>query len=186
MSTGLNILVLVKYVPDSQTEPEFVGDSRTVDRSNGILSELDEYALEAALQLVADRNEKTDRITVATMGPAAAAGALKKALQMGARDAVLISDGSLAGTDATGTSKVLSATISHLGRGDIILAGMASTDGSTSIVPAQLAERLELPQITFASSLELSPVFEITDFGIVGDLLDVIPQAVAELERQRP
>jgi electron transfer flavoprotein beta subunit len=154
--TGLNILVLVKYVPDSHSEPGFLKDPRTVDRSDGILSELDEYALEAALQLIEARKEKADRITVLTMGPAAAAGALKKALQMGAHEGVLICDDSLAGSDATSTTRVLATAIRGRGAPDIILTGMASTDGGTSVVPAQLAERLELPQISFASSLELS------------------------------
>jgi electron transfer flavoprotein beta subunit len=165
----LNILVLVKYVPDSQSEPGFLEDSRTVDRSDGILSELDEYALEAALQLIEARKEKADRITVLTMGPAAAAGALKKALQMGAHEGVLISDESLAGSDATGTSKVLAEAIRGRGIPDVILTGMASTDGGTSVVPAQLAERLGLPQISFASSLQLSNGATVLEASCDGD-----------------
>lgn len=157
MGMGLNIVVLVKYVPDSQSELRFLEQSPAVDRSDGILSELDEYAVEAALRLIEARREKSDRITVVTMGPAGAAGALKKALQLGAHEAVLVSDDAFVESDASSTSKVLAAAITAVGGADIVLTGMASTDGGTSLVPAQVAERLALPQITFASALELSP-----------------------------
>lgn len=151
----LNIVVLVKYVPDMGREPGLNADSHSVDRSEGILSELDEHALEAAMQLVEARALEGDRVTAITMGPAAAIAALKKTLQMGAHEGVLITDDALVGSDAGGTSLALSAAIGHLGGADIILTGMASTDAGTSLVPAQLAERLGLPQITFASAIEL-------------------------------
>ena len=67
-----------------------------------------------------------------------------------------LTDDALAGSDAAATSLALAAAIRHLGAGapvDLVLTGMASTDGETSLVPAQLAERLGLPQVTFASSL---------------------------------
>ncbi len=92
------------------------------------------------------------------MGPAGAVNAVKKSLQIGATEGVHLSDDALAGSDAAATSLALAAAIRHLGADtpvDLILTGMASTDGETSLVPAQLAERLGLPQVTFASSLEL-------------------------------
>jgi electron transfer flavoprotein beta subunit len=92
------------------------------------------------------------------MGPAGAVNAVKKSLQIGATEGVHLSDDALAGSDAAATSLALAAAIRHLGAdapADLILTGMASTDGETSLVPAQLAERLDLPQVTFASSLEL-------------------------------
>jgi len=155
--TALNIVVLVKYVPDAQFDRHLVGDPATVDRSESILSELDEYAIESALQLAEERGgpKAGNRVIALTMGPAAAATAVKKALQIGATEGLHVNDDALAGSDATGTSLVLAAAIRSLGDVDLVLTGMASTDGETSLVPAQLAERLGLPQLTFAASLEL-------------------------------
>lgn len=153
---ALNIAVLVKHVPDTQFDRHFTEDHNTTDRSESILSELDEYALEAALQLVERLGGDGHRVTAVTMGPPAAVNAVKKALQIGAHEGIHLSDEALAGSDASGTSRALAAVVRHLGNVDLVLTGMASTDGETSLVPAQLAELLELPQVTFASSLELN------------------------------
>ncbi|GAA1129816.1 electron transfer flavoprotein subunit beta/FixA family protein [Arthrobacter flavus] len=156
---GLDIVVLVKHVPDAQFDRHIRGEDRTTDRNESILSELDEYALEAALQLVESHGGEAagHRITAVTMGPPAAVSAVKKALQIGAHAGVHLCDDALAGSDAAGTSRALAAVVDHLGSVDLVITGMASTDGETSLVPAQLAERLALPQVTFASSLELQP-----------------------------
>jgi electron transfer flavoprotein beta subunit len=90
------------------------------------------------------------------MGTPDAANALKKALQIGASSGVHVVDDALAASDAWATSLVLAAAVRSIGDVDLVLTGMASTDGETSIVPAQLAERLGLPQLTFASSLEVT------------------------------
>ena len=156
-NTALNIAVLVKHVPDAQFDRHLSGEHNTTDRSESILSELDEYALEAALQLVEGQGGDSagHRVTAVTMGPPTAVNAVKKALQIGAHEGVHLSDEALAGSDASGTSRALAAVVRQLGTVDLVLTGMASTDGETSLVPAQLAELLELPQVTFASSLEL-------------------------------
>ncbi|MEG9248844.1 electron transfer flavoprotein subunit beta/FixA family protein [Arthrobacter sp. Soc17.1.1.1] len=156
---GLRIAVLVKHVPDAQFDRHIGGDDLTTVRTESILSELDEYALEAALQLVEAHGGPSagHRITAITMGPAAAVAAVKKSLQIGADDGVHLTDEALNGSDASATSKALAALLRHTGPFDLVLTGMASTDGETSLVPAQLAERLELPQVTFAASLELVP-----------------------------
>jgi electron transfer flavoprotein beta subunit len=147
----VNIAVCVKHVPDAQSERTFEAD-HTTDRDavDGLLSELDEYAVEEALKLV---EAGEGEVTVVTMGPAQAADALKKALQMGAHKAVHVQDDALAGSDAVATSLVLAEAIRKLGEIDLVLTGLASTDGSMSVVPAMLAERLGLPQVTFASEL---------------------------------
>ncbi|MHA7192069.1 electron transfer flavoprotein subunit beta/FixA family protein [Arthrobacter sp. MDT2-16] len=156
---GLRIAVLVKHVPDAQFDRHIGGDDLTTVRAESILSELDEYALEAALQLVEAHGGAAagHRVTAITMGPAAAVNAVKKSLQIGADDGVHLTDEALNGSDASATSKALAALLQHLGPFDLILTGMASTDGETSLVPAQLAERLTLPQVTFAASLDLAP-----------------------------
>jgi electron transfer flavoprotein beta subunit len=153
----LKIVVLIKHVPDAQFDRHLTGPAHTVDRSESILSELDEYALEAALQLIEARGGEAagHRVIALTMGPAAAVNAVKKSLQIGASEGVHVTDDALAGSDAAGTSLVLAAAVRQLGDVDLILTGMASTDAETSLVPAQLAERLSLPQLTFAASLEI-------------------------------
>ncbi|ALE07918.1 electron transfer flavoprotein subunit beta [Arthrobacter sp. ERGS1:01] len=153
----MNIVVLVKYVPDTQFDRHLTGENHRIDRDESILSELDEYALEAALALTDARGgaKGGNTVTALTIGPASAAAAVKKSLQIGATDGLHISDEALAGSDASATSLALAAAIKTLGPVDLVITGMASTDGETSIVPAQLAARLGLAQITFASSLEV-------------------------------
>ena len=147
----MKIVVCVKYVPDAQGDRRFADDG-TVDRAgtDGILSELDEYAVEEALKLAEADGDST--VTALTVGPDGATDALRKALQMGATDAVHVTDDALHGTDALGTSLVLAKALAKLGP-DLVLTGMASTDGGMSVVPAMVAERLGLPQVTFAGSL---------------------------------
>jgi len=148
----VNIVVCVKYVPDAQSDRSFKADN-TTDREavDGLLSELDEYAVEAALAL----NEAGDggEVTVLTMGPEDAADAIKKGLQMGADKGVHVLDDAIAGSDAVASSLVLAEAIKKLGEIDLVITGLASTDAAMSVVPAMLAERLGLPQVTFASEL---------------------------------
>jgi electron transfer flavoprotein beta subunit len=150
----MNIVVCVKYVPDAQADRRFTAADNTTDRAgvDGLLSELDEYAVEEALKLAEAADD--GKVTVLTVGPAEATDALRKALQMGAHEAVHVLDDAIHGSDAIATSKVLAAAIGKL-EYDIVLTGMASTDGTMSVVPAMLAERLSLPQVTFASELTI-------------------------------
>ncbi|MFB9732509.1 electron transfer flavoprotein subunit beta/FixA family protein [Ornithinimicrobium kibberense] len=150
----MNIVVCVKYVPDAQGDRGFEED-RTTDRESvdGLLSELDEYAVEEALKIV---EAGEGEVTVLTMGPDDAVAAVKKSLQMGAHRGVHVLDEALAGSDSVATSLVLAEAVRKLGQEspvDLVLTGLASTDGVMSVVPAMLAERLGLPQVTFASEL---------------------------------
>jgi electron transfer flavoprotein beta subunit len=149
----MKIVVCVKYVPDAQGDRRFAADN-TVDRAgtDGILSELDEYAVEEALKLAESGDDTT--VTVLTVGPDGATDALRKALQMGATDGVHVLDDALHGSDALSTSLVLAKALQKLSP-DLVLTGMASTDGGMSVVPAMVAERLGLPQVTFAGSLTI-------------------------------
>ena len=152
----MKIVVCVKYVPDASADQKFESDL-TVDRAAvpGLLSELDEYAVEQSLQ-IKEKSENPDDVEVVALsiGPAEAADAVRKALQMGADSGVLVSDDTIAGSDALATSKVLAAAISKVGDADLVVCGMASTDGGMSVVPAMLAERLDLPQVTLGSVVE--------------------------------
>ena len=151
----MNIVVCVKYVPDAQADRAFEESDQTTDRVgvDGRLSELDEYAVEEALKIV-EAGEGS--VTVLTMGPEGAADAVKKSLQMGAHAGVHVCDDAIAGSDSAATSLVLAKAIEKIGADapvDLVLTGMASTDGVMSVVPAMLAERLGLPQVTYASEL---------------------------------
>ena len=150
----MNIVVCVKYVPDATADRRFESDN-TVDRVgvDGLLSELDEYAVEQALQLKEKAGDDTE-VTALCIGPEKAVDAVRKALQMGADKGVLVSDEAIAGSDYLGTSLVLAEAVKKIGVPDIVMCGMASTDASGSVVPAMLAERLDLPQVTFAAVIE--------------------------------
>jgi electron transfer flavoprotein beta subunit len=153
----MNIVVCVKYVPDATGDRRFESDF-TVDRVgvDGLLSELDEYAVEQALQ-IAERNDGSE-VTALCVGPERAADAVRKALQMGVHRGVHVLDDAIAGSDALATSLVLAEAVKKISADgaapDLIVCGMASTDGSMSVVPAMLAERLGLPQVTFAAVVE--------------------------------
>ncbi len=155
----MNIAVCVKYVPDATGDRHFE-DDKTVDRVgvDGLLSELDEYAVEQALQLKEKAENPEDvTVTAVCVGPEQAVDAVRKALQMGADQGVHVSDAAIAGSDAIATSLVLAKAIqkgTERGSYDLVICGMASTDGSMSVVPAMLAERLGLPQLTLASVVE--------------------------------
>jgi len=153
----MNIVVCIKYVPDAQSELTFNASDNTTDRLGveGLLSELDEYAIEAGLKLAeaADGGVAENTVTVLTVGPDKAADAIKKALQMGAHAGVHVSDEAIHGSDAAATSLILAEAVKKIGSPDLILTGMTSTDGSMGVVPAMLAERLGLPQVTLAAEL---------------------------------
>src|SRR6185436_9502745 len=155
---AMNIVVCVKYVPDAQSDPTFNESDNTTDRVgvDGLLSELDEYAIEAGLTLVesaAAGGSEGSTVTVLTVGPDKASDAIKKALQMGAHAGVHVKDEAIHGSDAVATSLILAEAVKKIGNPDLILTGMTSTDGVMGVVPAMLAERLGLPQVTLASEL---------------------------------
>ena len=153
----MNIVVCIKYVPDAQSELTFNASDNTTDRLGveGLLSELDEYAIEAGLKLAeaADGGVAENTVTVLTVGPDKAADAIKKSLQMGAHAGVHVSDEAIHGSDAAATSLILAEAVKKIGSPDLILTGMTSTDGTMGVVPAMLAERLGLPQVTLAAEL---------------------------------
>jgi electron transfer flavoprotein beta subunit len=93
-------------------------------------------------------------VTALCVGPEKATDAVRKALQMGADSGVLVQDDAIAGSDAIATSLVLAKAVEKIGNPDLVMCGMASTDGSMSVVPAMLAERLDLPQVTYAAVIE--------------------------------
>jgi electron transfer flavoprotein beta subunit len=147
----LRIVALIKYTPEL-TGDRHLGADFTLDRGAvpGRLSELDEYTVEQALQVAEAAGEA--EITYLLMGPPAAADAVRKALSMGGDKAVHVTDGGLHGSDAVATSLVLATAAQKIGF-DLVLCGMASTDAGMGVVPAMIAERLGIPQISFAGKL---------------------------------
>ncbi|MFJ8669350.1 electron transfer flavoprotein subunit beta/FixA family protein [Streptomyces sp. NPDC093600] len=149
----LRIAVCVKYVPDASGDRGFA-DDLTVDRDevDGLLSELDEYAVEQALRIAEEADEA--EVTVITVGPDDAKDALRKALSMGADKAVHVNDDDIHGSDVIGTSAIVAKALEKTGF-DLVVCGMASTDGTMGVLPALLAERLSLPQITLLSEVSV-------------------------------
>jgi electron transfer flavoprotein beta subunit len=152
----VKIVVCVKYVPDAQLDRTFSASDATTDRVNvdGLLCELDEYAVEEALQVL---EAGEGEVVILTVGPEQAATAIKKSLQMGATSGVHVVDEAIHGSDSAATSLILAEAVRRIGDVDLVLTGMASTDGAMSVVPAMVAERLGLPQVTFASELSVTP-----------------------------
>ena len=156
----MKIAVCVKQVPDSWAEKKMVNGVLDREGVDAVLNDLDEYAVEEALRIVEAHggNEEGDAhsVTIVSMGPERATEAIRKALSMGANDAILVSDAALAGSDALATSKVLAEVIKN-GGFDLVICGTESTDARMSVVPAMLAQRLGWAQLTFASSVSVDP-----------------------------
>jgi electron transfer flavoprotein beta subunit len=147
----VNVVVCIKQVPDSWAEKELQPADLTLDRASvdAVLNDLDEYAVEAALQLIEAHGGE---VTVLTMGPERAGEAIRKALSMGADAGVHVVDDALHGSDALATSEVLAKALGTL-TWDLVLLGCESTDARMSVLPAMLAERLGAPQLTYASTV---------------------------------
>jgi electron transfer flavoprotein beta subunit len=180
----MKIVVLVKQVPDTAADKRLRPDTLTVDREavDGLINEMDEFAVEEALQLV---EKHGGDVTVVSMGPADATDAYKKALQMGADKAVFLTDPALAGSDALATSYALAQVLGTL-EYDLVILGSEASDARTSIVPALLAERLGLPQLTFASKVEVDgsaiKINRLTDYG--HDVVEAsLPAVVSVVEK---
>ncbi|MDQ5972935.1 MAG: electron transfer flavoprotein beta subunit [Actinomycetota bacterium] len=150
----MKIAVCVKQVPDTWAEKALRAGDATLDResADGVMNELDEYAVEEALQLAEAHGGE---VTVVTMGPDRAAETVRKALSMGADAGVHLVDGTFAGSDALATSYALAEVLSARGF-DVVMFGSESTDARMSVVPAMVAERLGYAQLTFAQKVEVS------------------------------
>jgi electron transfer flavoprotein beta subunit len=149
----MNIVVCVKQVPDTWAEKKLSDSDKTVDRDGveGVMNELDEYAIEEALRI---KEAHDGEVTVLTMGPEKATETIRKALSMGVDQAVHVVDDGLHGSDALATSYALAQALGTLSF-DLVLLGVESTDARMSVVPAMLAERLGVAQLTLARKVEV-------------------------------
>ena len=151
----MNIVVLVKQVPDSGAERNLSGDDSTVDRgsANNVINEMDEYAIEEALRV---KEAHGGEVTILTMGPQSAAESIRKALSMGPDKAVHVLDDALHGSCAVATAKVLAAALGSLNP-DLVICGAESTDGRVQVMAHMLAERLGIAALTGARKLTIDP-----------------------------
>src|SRR4028118_2007581 len=144
----MNIVVLVKQVPDTWAERKLDATSKTLDRASVdvVMNEIDEYAVEEALRL---KESSGGEVTILTMGPDRAVETIRKALSMGADKAVHLSDEALAGSDAVQTSYALAKVLETL-EYDLVITGSEATDSRMAIMPALLAERTRRPPLSRA------------------------------------
>ncbi len=146
-------IVLVKQVPDTHNiAGNVMKEDGTINRAAlpAIFNPEDLNALEMALQV---KERYGGQITVLTMGPATAAEVLREALYRGADRVLLLSDRRFAGADTLATSYTLKCAIEKLGRFDLVFSGRQAIDGDTAQVGPQIAEKLGIPQITYAESI---------------------------------
>lgn len=144
----MNIVVLVKQVPDTWAERKLNETDKTLDRASVdvVMNEIDEYAVEEALQL---KEAHGGEVTIVTMGPDRAVETIRKALSMGADKAVHLVDDALHGSCAIQTSYALAKVLQTL-EYDMVILGSESTDARLAIMAPLLAERLGAPQLSGA------------------------------------
>lgn len=150
----MKIIVSVKQVPDTSGKVA-VNPDGTLDRASmqAIINPDDLNAVEAALKL---KEETGCKVIVVTMGPPPAAGMLREIMAMGADEGVLVSAREFGGSDTYATSQILAAAINRIGveKEDIIMCGRQAIDGDTAQVGPQIAEKLHLPQVTYAADIK--------------------------------
>jgi electron transfer flavoprotein beta subunit len=144
----MNIVVLMKQVPDTEGDRTLDPNDKTVDRAavDPVINYIDEFAIEEGLLL---KEAHGGEVTILTVGPERATESIRKALSMGADKAVHVTDEAIHGSDAIATAKVIAKALGSL-EWDVVIAGTEATDARGSVVPALLAEVLGVPQLTNA------------------------------------
>ena len=150
----MKIIVCVKQVPDTSGKVA-VNPDGTLNRASmqTITNPDDMNAVEAALKL---KDETGCKVIVVTMGPPPAAGMLRELMAMGADEGYLVSAREFGGSDTYATSQIVAAAINSIGveKDDIIMCGRQAIDGDTAQVGPQIAEKLHLPQVTYAADIQ--------------------------------
>jgi len=149
----MNIIVCIKQVPDV-TEVKWDPETGSLIRKGipSIINPNDKNALEAALQV---REMHGGEVTVLSMGPSQVEEALREALGMGADRAIQLSDRRFAGSDTWATAYTLGLAVKKIGQYDLIICGTEAVDGMTAQVGPQLSEYLDIPQLTYATHIEI-------------------------------
>ena len=148
------IVVLVKNVPDTWSTKSLTADF-TLDReaADNVIDEINEFAVEQALRLREANPEFT--VVALSAGPAGSEEALRKALAMGADDAVLLIDDALAGSDILGTAWALTNALQQIPDVSLIISGVASSDAGTGALTGVLAEYRNQPALTACNSVSI-------------------------------
>ncbi len=150
----MKIIVCVKQVPDTSGVVA-VKEDGTMDRASmaTITNPDDLNGVEAAIQL---KEQTGAKVIVVSMGPPPAEGMLRELLAMGADEAVLISGREFGGSDTYATSQIIAAAVNKIGveKDDIVICGRQAIDGDTAQVGPQIAEKLNLPQITYVADIK--------------------------------
>lgn len=151
---SLNIIVMAKQVPDTRNVgKDAMKEDGTINRAAlpAIFNPEDLNALEQALRLK-DKYPGT-KVTILTMGPARAAEIIREGMYRGADNGIVLSDRAFAGSDTLATSYALATAVKKIGDFDLILGGRQAIDGDTAQVGPQVAEKLALPQVTYAEEI---------------------------------
>lgn len=151
---SLNIIVMAKQVPDTRNVgKDAMKEDGTINRAvlPAIFNPEDLNALEQALRLK-DKYPGT-KVTILTMGPARAAEIIREGMYRGADNGIVLSDRAFAGADTLATSYALATAVKKIGDFDLILGGRQAIDGDTAQVGPQVAEKLALPQVTYAEEI---------------------------------
>jgi len=150
----MDIIVLIKQVPNT-TKVKIDPKKGTLIREGveSIVNPEDLIATEAAIQL---RERYGGKIIAISMGPPQAKEALQEVIAMGADEGILLTDKAFAGADTLATSYTLGQCIKTLGKFDIIICGRQAIDGDTAQIGPQVAEFLEIPQITYVRKIKIT------------------------------
>lgn len=150
----MNIVVLLKQVPDTETKIRIGGDGKSIDTGDikWIMNPYDEYAVEAALRL---QDSSGAKVTVLSMGPERVVESIRTALAMGADHGVLVDDPETEGSDALGKAKVLAAALKNL-EFDLVFCGHRAVDDDENQVGIMVAELLGIPHLGLAISVEVA------------------------------
>ncbi|MGM9817010.1 MAG: electron transfer flavoprotein subunit beta/FixA family protein [Lepagella sp.] len=151
---SLNIIVLAKQVPDTRNVgKDAMKEDGTINRAAlpAIFNPEDLNALEQALKL--KEQYPGSKVTLLSMGPARAAEIIREGMYRGADGGIVLSDRAFAGSDTLATSYALSAAVAKIGEYDLIIGGRQAIDGDTAQVGPQIAEKLHLPQVTYAEDI---------------------------------
>lgn len=185
----MKIIVCAKQVPDTnEVKLDPVKNTLIRDGVPSIINPEDKHAIEAALEL---KEQFGGTVTVISMGPPQAEDALREALAMGVDEAILVSDRAFAGADTLATSFTLSEAIRKVGKFDLIICGRQAIDGDTAQVGSQIAEHLNIPQITYVTDIKIEGEKVIAHraledgYEVIETKLPVVLTAIKELNSVR-
>ncbi len=151
----MEIVVLLKQVPDTETTIQIGENEKEVKTEDvkWVINPYDEFAVEEALRIKEAQGD--GKVTILTVGPERAVESIRTALAMGADEGVLINDPAVEGADGLGIAKILAAALKEMPF-DVVIAGMRAVDDDGYLVPAAVAELLDIPQVSMVVKQEIN------------------------------